>query len=997
MGEKIVVGPIQKGLSNYFTPFNIDNDSFPVLINAYQWRGRVKRKRGTSLLNRAMRYFSSTSTAYSSISTITLDASGNGNLLTGFGLQAYGNIVPGSVTITAPGPTVYTDPSEDGTLSPSGSINYGTGAITILAQANQAVSAVFLYYPDLPIMGLEALTLAAQQFPGTICFDTTYAYNILTSSPYDIYDVSFYKNPATGTYPGFTRKTTWTPLTWNGEDYRQFYTINEQGALWTTNVLAVPFQSTNIGMPFKPIVAVTVTSGTTANLQITGHGLVVGDFVFINEVLTTTGINLQTGYVTTVTDANNVVVTFPSATLATNGTGGIAQYLTNRPSTTKDCMRWYDGDPTNGNPTNPTFNQTTGWVNFCPPLSQGVYSIDDNPAAIYYLVTAKIVFSFKDRLLFLGPVIQTSTGSPIYLPDTVIYSQNGTFFYTASFAYNTVTPTAAQIATATISPILVPTNQTATPAAWWEDQDGFGGWIAAGVENQISTVTSNEDVLVIGFANNLQTRLVYTGNDILPFNFFSINSELGSSSTFSAVNLDRGAVAFGQQGITITSQVSSQRIDLEIPDQAFKLNLLNNGIERVTAQRDFINEWIYFSYSSNQWEWNFPTQTLLFNYRDNSWGLFNETFTAYGQFRKLTGETWATIGNIFPTWGEWNEPWGAGSSTLLQPLVIGGDTQGFVLTRDDGTTEQPSLEINDFTFPVTITGATQANPCVLTANNNFRVGQSVTITGVVGMTQLNGNTYPISSVSSTTITINADSTLFGAYVSGGTASPTTQVISPNHCLNTGSLSSGDFIKISGCIGTIASEVNGKVFSVTNLNSDPNSFGLNPEPTSGTYFGGGVITRYYVPLIQTKQFNPSWGLSRKTRIGPQQYLLSTTQSAQITLQIYLSQDGANPYNDPPIVPELNSPNDALVYSNILYTCPESTNLGLTPFNVNLQMPTAINQSQIWHRMNTSLLGDTVQIGFTLSEAQMRDPNLNYQVAEIELHSMVIDVNPSQILA
>ena len=116
-----------------------------------------------------------------------------------------------------------------------------------------------------------------------------------------------------------------------------------------------------------------------------------------------------------------------------------------------------------------------------------------------------------------------------------------------------------------------------------------------------------------------------------------------------------------------------------------------------------------------------------------------------------------------------------------------------------------------------------------------------------------------------------------------------------------------------------------------------------------------------------------------------------------MQIYLSQDGANPYNDPPIVPELNSPNDALVYSNILYTCPESTNLGLTPFNVNLQMPTAINQSQIWHRMNTSLLGDTVQIGFTLSEAQMRDPNLNYQVAEIELHSMVIDVNPSQILA
>ena len=28
------------------------------------------------------------------------------------------------------------------------------------------------------------------------------------------------------------------------------------------------------------------------------------------------------------------------------------------------------------------------------------------------------------------------------------------------------------------------------------------------------------------------------------------------------------------------------------------------------------------------------------------------------------------------------------------------------------------------------------------------------------------------------------------------------------------------------------------------------------------------------------------------------------------------------------------------------------------------------AQIWHRMNTSLVGDTVQIGFTLSDDQMR---------------------------
>ncbi len=69
-----------------------------------------------------------------------------------------------------------------------------------------------------------------------------------------------------------------------------------------------------------------------------------------------------------------------------------------------------------------------------------------------------------------------------------------------------------------------------------------------------------------------------------------------------------------------------------------------------------------------------------------------------------------------------------------------------------------------------ITGATQTNPCVLTAVNNFQPGQFVTINNVQGMTQLNGNTYTITSATPTTITINVDSTGFSPYTSAGTAS-----------------------------------------------------------------------------------------------------------------------------------------------------------------------------------------------------------------------------------
>lgn len=72
---------------------------------------------------------------------------------------------------------------------------------------------------------------------------------------------------------------------------------------------------------------------------------------------------------------------------------------------------------------------------------------------------------------------------------------------------------------------------------------------------------------------------------------------------------------------------------------------------------------------------------------------------------------------------------------------------------------------------VTITGATQANPCVITsAGHGFRTGIQVTISGVVGMTQLNGNTYTITRIDANTFSLDGvNSTGYGAYVSGGSA------------------------------------------------------------------------------------------------------------------------------------------------------------------------------------------------------------------------------------
>jgi len=85
-----------------------------------------------------------------------------------------------------------------------------------------------------------------------------------------------------------------------------------------------------------------------------------------------------------------------------------------------------------------------------------------------------------------------------------------------------------------------------------------------------------------------------------------------------------------------------------------------------------------------------------------------------------------------------------------------------------------SLPINSVNFdpfnagssPVTnITQATQAVVTVTT--QNFQKGQIVSLSDVGGMTEVNGLGFIVASVSGVTVTLNIDSTAFGAYSGGG--------------------------------------------------------------------------------------------------------------------------------------------------------------------------------------------------------------------------------------
>jgi len=86
---------------------------------------------------------------------------------------------------------------------------------------------------------------------------------------------------------------------------------------------------------------------------------------------------------------------------------------------------------------------------------------------------------------------------------------------------------------------------------------------------------------------------------------------------------------------------------------------------------------------------------------------------------------------------------------------------------------------------IAITGATQANPCVLTiVGNTYAIGDWIFVASVAGMTQLNGRYFSVTNVAGNAVTIAnlngvaINSTAFGAYTSGGTSSRVYTITSP---------------------------------------------------------------------------------------------------------------------------------------------------------------------------------------------------------------------------
>lgn len=134
----------------------------------------------------------------------------------------------------------------------------------------------------------------------------------------------------------------------------------------------------------------------------------------------------------------------------------------------------------------------------------------------------------------------------------------------------------------------------------------------------------------------------------------------------------------------------------------------------------------------------------------------------------------------------------ASSLTGGEPAILIRNGSMHVIEKIRATGCNTFLQMGNTPAATTITGATKANPVVITsASHGYSTGDKVYIASVSGMTQLNGNQYKIVVINANSyslqttaaVPVDIDGSAYGAYVSGGTATrvETAQRVFVNNC------------------------------------------------------------------------------------------------------------------------------------------------------------------------------------------------------------------------
>lgn len=237
--------------------------------------------------------------------------------------------------------------------------------------------------------------------------------------------------------------------------------------------------------------------------------------------------------------------------------------------------------------------------------------------------------------------------------------------------------------------------------AWYSNIPGKGGYIDIPTSESIVLVGFVRDNIII-CCDRTTWALRYTGRSIQPFIVEKINSELGAESTFAGIQFDTWISFVGDKGIVNCDSYKSERIDIKIPDFVFNITQTSNAPSRVCGFRDFKQRICYWSYPTNTKQKAptvYPNRRLIYNYEDNSWAIFKDSYTAFGNIQPGSGRTWT---NTKAKWKNAFFPWASNEKFALN--VAAGNQQGYVFWPDKQGANDQSLQITNITAgtPVSI-------------------------------------------------------------------------------------------------------------------------------------------------------------------------------------------------------------------------------------------------------------------------------------------------------
>lgn len=342
--------------------------------------------------------------------------------------------------------------------------------------------------------------------------------------------------------------------------------------------------------------------------------------------------------------------------------------------------------------------------------------------------TARLIIPFKDRLVLLNTV-ESIAATPRSFVNRCRFSQNGD-----------------------------PVQATAGAQAFREDVPGKGGYIDAPTKEAIISCEFLKDRLIIFFERSTW-ELVYTGNEILPFRWQQINTELGAESTFATVPFDKVILGVGNVGIHACNGANVERIDEKIPEEVFEIHNDNSGVKRVYGIRDYYVEMVYWTFPAQNNDTTYPTRVLVYNYRTGSWAFNTDSITCFGYFQNQNDMTWQETAS---TWQEMIETWDSGTLQGRFRQIIAGNQEGYTfIIYPDASRNAPALQITNISVA--------ANVVTLSIiDHNLVAAEYIIIENVQGTTGLNDTIYAVNSVvNANTITI-LQSGVTGTYTGGGT-------------------------------------------------------------------------------------------------------------------------------------------------------------------------------------------------------------------------------------